>query len=992
MLQVLRCSSQSRNLSLSASCCSTLLRCVRRTHHTCFSQGASPTMPDYRAQSPQPAVPPAALDHFTMLSSSPLPDILDLGVRKPKTAVLRSGSAAEPIPPLANATFMSASALLRSARTLGGDHVSDPIDEPEPPTTKQQQKKKKATSVNRARKPAEKKQANSRAPKQAAKKSIVLSSDGEDVDNSARRPCSTAANAGACTDDVTKENDSEHTPWKAKPWKKYRAPDDPSHVAGREKAGEPSAASPGTRESEVTINLGMTSNQTLDEPDIVGPPKAKPKRLRARTPEPVNLDAAIPRRLDWTPPRPAPAVLPTTNTLIDGLADDVPPSSQSTSPAENSVFKTLQQTYAHNAVKDKFNLLHKPHAEVLGKRKRIEMVAINHNPQHVEIARKPSPVKEKVPKKKPRTITDLAMAPYLAQAAESVEEAPQGGSLVNYFPVEDDAQEPSKPEPVGTQGKAAKVTKSKKKAVPKKPTLLSPRTAMKQSAAQDFVFGTFSQLAREKSPTLLRDLHEALKASTISNELEEDRFAGFNDVAGSNKRGKGLWSVSARDEDGEMVNVEVIDLVGSPTIFPEDDSILDPWTQLPPEPATLQLKASDSSIVAVEGDTTSHSAHSHSRLPGPGLISSAMQKKNTANTLATVSPIPSTPQSFFMVTDLLEYEMPPPSNQEQSLEESKQSPKRASTTSPQKPRPKYESFTDAKLAKEISKFGFKAVRTRNAMISLLDQCWRSKNQLLGQTAAFSTSSAHDTPSKRKDTVLKTSAAASASPAKKPRGQPKKAKTVYDIADEEEEDKTSSRASAEKKADAAAIPKKRGRPRKDTAAPEKDAAAVQASPKPKPKTKPRPKARAATPPYKKEARTTPEIRDSDLDSNIGMLSPLSEELFSPANRDASLVGDDMELSVNASASNEQSALFQLITKAVVSAPRTSDPSQPSWHEKMLMYDPIVLEDLAVWLNTGQLTRVGHDEEVSPLEVKKWCESRSICCIWKATYRGKERKRV
>jgi hypothetical protein len=59
--------------------------------------------------------------------------------------------------------------------------------------------------------------------------------------------------------------------------------------------------------------------------------------------------------------------------------------------------------------------------------------------------------------------------------------------------------------------------------------------------------------------------------------------------------------------------------------------------------------------------------------------------------------------------------------------------------------------------------------------------------------------------------------------------------------------------------------------------------------------------------------------------------------------------------------------------------------------MLLYDPIVLEDLASWLNSGQLTRVGCDEEVNPGELKKWCESKSVCCLWKVNLRGKERKR-
>lgn len=93
----------------------------------------------------------------------------------------------------------------------------------------------------------------------------------------------------------------------------------------------------------------------------------------------------------------------------------------------------------------------------------------------------------------------------------------------------------------------------------------------------------------------------------------------------------------------------------------------------------------------------------------------------------------------------------------------------------------------------------------------------------------------------------------------------------------------------------------------------------------------------------------------------------------------------------SPTGQQSTVFEFITKAVTTAPRSSNPQNPSWHEKMLMYDPIVLEDLSAWLNSGQLDRVGYDGEVAPGEVKQWCESKSVCCSWKFNLNGQERKR-
>ncbi|KAG9582887.1 hypothetical protein KCU77_g9706, partial [Aureobasidium melanogenum] len=43
------------------------------------------------------------------------------------------------------------------------------------------------------------------------------------------------------------------------------------------------------------------------------------------------------------------------------------------------------------------------------------------------------------------------------------------------------------------------------------------------------------------------------------------------------------------------------------------------------------------------------------------------------------------------------------------------------------------------------------------------------------------------------------------------------------------------------------------------------------------------------------------------------------------------------------------LFPKITRTVRSIPPSQDHKNPTWHEKILLYDPIVLEDLTLWLN-------------------------------------------
>jgi hypothetical protein len=135
-------------------------------------------------------------------------------------------------------------------------------------------------------------------------------------------------------------------------------------------------------------------------------------------------------------------------------------------------------------------------------------------------------------------------------------------------------------------------------------------------------------------------------------------------------------------------------------------------------------------------------------------------------------------------------------------------------------------------------------------------------------------------------------------------------------------------------------------------------------------------------------------DGDKDDLAPVYKVLALELSWPATKDS---------------------IFELITSHVRSIPPTTDPAHPSWHEKMLMYDPIVVEDFTAYLATNTSIRIfrratklqikawnkkmkatggqvlvepGHDEYV--LAVKKeleswmvqgWCQEQSVCCISK-----------
>ena len=67
------------------------------------------------------------------------------------------------------------------------------------------------------------------------------------------------------------------------------------------------------------------------------------------------------------------------------------------------------------------------------------------------------------------------------------------------------------------------------------------------------------------------------------------------------------------------------------------------------------------------------------------------------------------------------------------------------------------------------------------------------------------------------------------------------------------------------------------------------------------------------------------------------------------------------------------------------------TNPTWYEKIQMYDPIVLEDFTVWLNTEGFNAIGEDDEIDANEVKAWCEEMGVCCLWKGGWRGNKKNK-
>lgn len=164
----------------------------------------------------------------------------------------------------------------------------------------------------------------------------------------------------------------------------------------------------------------------------------------------------------------------------------------------------------------------------------------------------------------------------------------------------------------------------------------------------------------------------------------------------------------------------------------------------------------------------------------------------------------------------------------------------------------------------------------------------------------------------------------------------------------------------------------------------------------------------------ESPTTPSPRRRRASSSPAHILPLDFEppLSPSAMPKVAVAGNAAMKATDATWPAIQASIFPQIAETIKAAPLGEDINTPSWHEKILLYDPIVLEDLTAWLNgQGLRTEVerlktknktrGRKKKDAPPEVdewetvrdelkawmvQKWCEDNSICCLWKEGLRG------
>ncbi|EHA24187.1 hypothetical protein ASPNIDRAFT_48336 [Aspergillus niger ATCC 1015] len=267
--------------------------------------------------------------------------------------------------------------------------------------------------------------------------------------------------------------------------------------------------------------------------------------------------------------------------------------------------------------------------------------------------------------------------------------------------------------------------------------------------------------------------------------------------------------------------------------------------------------------------------------------------------------------------------------------------------------PQYDNFTDAQLSKQAASFGFKPLKNRKKMIELLEKCWKAKNSISSEANNENTD--QETPAEPESAP---------EPGNKPKGKGTTRKTTTKA-------------------------KAKTQPSTSSNNPNSNTTTSTSTSISKP-----------TPSY----ANVEEIEDSEEDSDpISFPSPsrlLPQTLQTNHKHAHTLPTSNLPSSPNRTTSTsvpkepEPPAILLPLTEQITKAVRAQSAAHPAssnsnkthtrkqtWHEKILMYDPIPLEEFTTWLNTEGLGLVNEDREVGAGFVRRWCESKGVVCCYR-----------
>lgn len=557
--------------------------------------------------------------------------------------------------------------------------------------------------------------------------------------------------------------------------------------------------------------------------------------------------------------------------------------------------------------------------------------------------------KAKAAKKKPTTITEVATTTYRVFEPAGAHTAPvprffaaRGNqSAAGATSAATDAPVPKKR--AGRKslskedGKAKRSpAKTKKRVTVAAPKLLSPESAMKTMDCQDIMFGTCSQLAREESPTFIRDLQQAMRESEAElSNVDRSMAPKAGDSINLSARlalikpSRSLWDAGRRDFNGGLLAATRRKKPPPPPPPPPPE--------LAPVTAKTPLNSETDSGVFISIDDITEDPAPQPDTDGWMVLDEAVARDKSG--------APCRPRNHTRHNNIL------------VLPDESEVPRRGIEAAAEDSVEKNPTSDTATAAMPE----LRGIRERRGVLQPLPS---KINIPIAEKAGRTTLEANDKSNPVEPHIGNISKAeveaprllsTSSNPPKKPRGRPRKAAPTDPTA----------------------------------ASPRRRKSATASVPKAPPST-------SKTPQLRKNGWThIDEIEDSDAEpgssspglATVPPISPLPEFATPPTalSQPAPSTSKPDKLDW----AQFQPTLFSLITATVKSAPRSTDPKRPSWHEKMLLYDPIVLEDFAAWLS-GRGVKVpdgkGGQAELKPLVVQKWCEEMSVCCLWREGMRG------
>ncbi|KAL9016234.1 MAG: hypothetical protein Q9185_006403 [Variospora sp. 1 TL-2023] len=693
---------------------------------------------------------------------------------------------------------------------------------------------------------------------------------------------------------------------------------------------------PGAGTSGVKRCKGEATEAKVDEGDAgrdAGGDNRKEKgSLIANDAQGLGLSEALKRRRDWTPSK---EPLVRSNHFNDtGTTCTEGPCLELQSGSFGKLVEDFGYLDAGNMTVIDTKAARKPSGESGTKRRRLNLVSGVHSAK----PRKAPVKKDKSPKKKAQTITDKATAPFVPddQRAASIRRyfgaTPSDTDVRLPQPLtgrqEDDSAQLTVDVPPRKTTKASTVkTKVAKKTCPAL-TLVPPEAAIKTVNEQDVLFGTCSQLAREESPTFTRHVQQAVEDSAMIESSAS--VSRENESQVSHQSTTSLSTSRLSSASRRMWSEAARNSAGSLL----DVDVVDLVKTPQPSRTVVNPRAENVALAPPahthDGDfTVVEDAVRADAVASP--ITEPQQDENPWPRLVAEAFLRDRPRSKS------------PIKKQRRHKDTKMS-----AAEPARPAmPNYNGFTEADLKKELAAFGFKPMRRRRDIIPLLQTCWETKQRIVLQSLP---PNAPVTPIAQQDSVQEASEPCDITKTdspKKKRGRPATKKVAGVDSDSHQ-------------LESVASPKKaRGRPRKNTV------------------TK-----NAKSDPQKE----CPSQKISDAEDES---SPPPPRKPSSTKRKGLSTSTTSLLAMTGV--SDSTGLFVSVAKAVTSFPPTHDVKNLTWHEKMLLYDPIVLEDLADWLNMEGLSRVGCEDKITPGLTKQWCESQSICCVWRENLRGGTRAR-